>query len=62
MWRPCGTSSEETAREVLRILKDKGLAGAMARSGRERVGRYYSKASMLQSYRQVYRSYCGTGG
>ena len=52
---------EETAAEILRILKDPDLARQMGRAGRERVGRYYSKSKMLQSYEQVYRSFCGQG-
>jgi glycosyltransferase involved in cell wall biosynthesis len=52
-------SPRETADAVLSILRNPDRANAMGAAGRERVGRYYVRRNMLDSYREVYRQFCG---
>ena len=47
----------ETGRGIIKILESGELAEKMSRAGKERAKRHYSKSSMIESYRALYKSY-----
>jgi glycosyltransferase involved in cell wall biosynthesis len=54
-------SPEETAKAIMRILRDKALHKRMCDTGRERAFRYYKRESVTNKYREIYRNLIGLG-
>ncbi len=49
-------SPTETAMAIIKILKDDKLRSMMAKNGKIRVRKYYTKSRLINSYRNIYKS------